>query len=295
MNIAILSRGPGLYSTQSLLIAGQRRGHRMFLIDYMDCSIGLERNRPMVYYKEEAINYLHAIIPRIGASGTQHGSAVVQQFEMMGVYSVLSADALLKARNKLRSLQLLSKSGIRFPRTVFGNFHEHADYLVESVGGIPVIIKLLSGTHGLGVILAEDERTAESIIEAFQKLKEGIIVQEYIQEAGGEDIRAFVIGEEIVASMKRKALPGEFRSNLHRGGSASKINLTAAEVFTAKEAVRILGLKVAGVDMLQSHRGPLLIEVNPSPGLEGIEETTGIDIAGQVIALIEKEAVKNKV
>ena len=290
MNIAILSRGPSLYSTQSLLIAGQKRGHRMYLIDYADCSLRLERNQPLVFYKEEKLGHIDAIIPRIGSSGTYFGAAVVKQFEMMGIYSVLGSEALLQSRNKLRSIQILSRSGIGFPRTIFGNFNEDSEYLVDAVGGTPVVIKLLRGTHGLGVTLAKDFSTAESIIESFQKLKERFLVQEFIKESNGEDIRALVVGGEIVAAMKRKARPGEFRSNLHRGGSSIHIKLTNNEIHTAKESVRLLGLEVAGVDMLQSHRGPLLLEVNPSPGLEGIETTTQIDVAGKIIELIEQKA-----
>ncbi len=287
MNIAILSRGPGLYSTQSLLIAGQKRGHRMFLIDYTDCSLRLERNQPLVYYKEEKLGHIDAIIPRIGASGTYFGAAVIKQFEMMGVYSVLGSEPLLQARNKLRSLQIISRSGLGFPRTIYGNLNDDAAYLVEAVGGAPVVIKLLRGTHGLGVTLAKDFGTAESIIESFQKLKERFLVQEFVKESSGEDVRALVVGGEVVATMKRKARPGEFRSNLHRGGNSIHIKPTSNELHTAKEAVRLLGLKVAGVDMLQSHRGPLLLEVNPSPGLEGIETTTQVDVAGKIIELIE--------
>lgn len=294
MNIAILSRGPGLYSTQSLLIAGQKRGHRMHLIDYMDCSLTLQRNKPRLYYKEEPIDYLDAIIPRIGASGTAHGTAVIRQFEMMGVYTVLKSKALLRSRSKLESLQLMVKSGISFPKTAYGTVFEEAAYLIESAGGIPVVIKLLQGTHGLGVVLAEDQRTGESVIEAFQKLKQDFIVQEYIKEAKGEDVRVLVVGDKIVAAMKRKALPGEFRSNLHRGGTSIQIKLTNEEIRAAKKAAQIMGLEVAGVDMLQSKRGPLLMEVNPSPGLEGIEGTTGINVAGQIIEWIEQRVEAEK-
>ena len=291
MNIAILSRGPGLYSTQSLLIAGQRRGHRMYLIDYMDCTLVMEGNEPQVYYKEERLGRIDAIIPRIGASGTFYGASVVKQFEMQKVFTTLPSEALLCSRNKLRSMQALSESpNINFPRTTFGHFNQNVDFLLESVGGVPVVIKLLRGTHGLGVVLAKDQTTAESIIESFNKLKERVIVQEFIKEASGEDIRALVVGEEIVAAMKRKARPGEFRSNLHRGGTSIHIKLTNAERRAALDAVRLLGLKVAGVDMLQSSRGPLILEVNPSPGLEGIETTTNVDVAGKIIELIEKNA-----
>lgn len=263
----------------------------MYLIDYMDCSLVLEGNRPRVYYKEERLGRIDAIIPRIGASGTFYGASVIKHFEMMGVYTTLPSEPLLRARNKLRSLQLLSRSPhIQFPKTVFGHFNQNVDFLLDSVGGIPVVIKLLRGTHGLGVILAKNRSTAESVIESFQKLKERIIVQEFIQESAGEDIRALVVGGEIVAAMKRKARPGEFRSNLHRGGSSIHIKLTSAEINSALEAVRLLGIRVAGVDMLQSNRGPLLLEVNPSPGLEGIETTTKVDVAGKIIELIERQA-----
>lgn len=296
MNIAILSRGPGLYSTQSLLIAGQKRGHRMYLIDYMDCTLTLEGNQPHVYYKEEKLGRIDAIIPRIGASGTFYGASVVKHFEMKGVYTALPSEALLRSRNKLRSMQALSSSSeIQFPKTAFGHFNQDVSFLIDSVGGVPVVIKLLRGTHGLGVILAKDRTTAESVIEAYNKLKERVIIQEFIKEASGEDIRALVVGDEIVAAMKRKARPGEFRSNLHRGGSSIHIKLTNAEIKSALEAVRLLGLKVAGVDMLQSKRGPLVLEVNPSPGLEGIETTTNVDVAGRIIEMIEQEVKEQKI
>ncbi len=287
MNIAILSRGPSLYSTQRLLIAGQERGHRMFLIDYADCSLVIEKGHPRVYYKEERLIPLHAIVPRIGDSGTALGVAIIRQFEMMGVKTATPSEALFKSRNKLHSLQLLSAAGLGVPKTIYGHHHHQSDYLIETVGGVPCIVKLMKGTHGQGVMLLRHQSSAESTIETFQKLKEAILVQEFIEEARGEDVRAFVVDGKIVAAMKRKARPGEFRSNLHRGGSSIHIKLTSAEIETALQATAVLGLRVAGVDMLQSSRGPLLLEVNPSPGLEGIETTTKINVAGKIIEMLE--------
>ncbi len=294
MNIVILSRGPQLYSTRSLFFAGQKRGHRVRVLDYMDCTLVVEKNKPQVYFNGESLDWVDAIIPRIGASATYFGAAVIKQFEMMGVYTLTGSEALLQSRNKFRSLQLLSTSGVDFPKTVFSNLTHDVSKVIEAIGGVPLVIKLMRGTHGLGVVLAEDHNTAESVIEAFYKLKERVIVQEFIKEAGGEDIRAFLVGDEIIASMKRKARPGEFRSNLHRGGTSIVIKLDSAEMETAIKSGQALGLKVAGVDMLQSERGPLVLEVNASPGLEGIETTTGIDIAGKIIQLIEKETAAMK-
>ncbi|MEM8908044.1 MAG: 30S ribosomal protein S6--L-glutamate ligase, partial [Bacteroidota bacterium] len=273
----------------------QKRGHRMRILDYMDCDLVLEGGRPQIFFRGQSLKGIDAIIPRIGASATYYGAAVIKQFEMMGVFSLTSSDALLQSRNKLRSLQILSRTGVDFPRTVFANPYQDAKEIVKRAGGVPLVIKLLRGTHGLGVVLAENNHTAESVIEAFAKLRERVIVQEFIKESNGEDIRAFVVGNEIVASMKRKARPGEFRSNLHRGGASIRIKLTDTEADTAKKATAALGLQVAGVDLLQSNRGPLLLEVNASPGLEGIETTTNIDIAGKIIALVEQHATSNKI
>ena len=289
MNIVILSRGPQLYSTRSLFFAGQKRGHRVRILDYMECTLVMENNKPQVHFNGESLDWVDAIIPRIGASATFYGAAVIRQFEMMGVYTLAPSNALLQSRNKLHSLQMLSNIGVDFPKTVFTNLTHDASQAIEAIGGVPLVIKLMRGTHGLGVILAQDYTTAESVIEAFFKLKERVLVQEFIKEAGGEDIRAFVVGDEIVAAMKRKARPGEFRSNLHRGGTSIIIKLTNAEIETAKKSAKAMGLKVAGVDMLQSARGPLVLEVNASPGLEGIETTTNVDIAGKIYDLIEKE------
>lgn len=293
MNIVILSRGPGLYSTQSLFQEGHRRGHRMRVVDHVRCSIVVEKGRPKVFYEGERLHTIDAIIPRIGASVTTKGAAIIRQFEMMNVFSSVSSDALLKSRDKLRCLQLLGMADLGIPKTVYTDYSQNIVDLIRAVGGLPVIIKLLEGTHGLGVILAESSNTAESVIETFNRLKERIIIQEFIKESKGADIRVFIINGEIVAAMKRIAAPGEFRSNLHQGASSVPVELSKAEAITALKAVEILGLDVAGVDMLQSHRGPLILEVNPSPGLEGISKTSGIDVASGVIDFVEKK-VKEK-
>lgn len=294
MNLAVLSRGPELFSTRSLVEAALKRGHRVRVIDHLYCSILIEKGRPQVIYGEKQLEGIDAIIPRIGASVTFQGAAIIRQFEMMGVFSVASSEALLRSRDKLRCMQLLSMADLGLPKTAFTNYSEGPQELIDAVGGPPLIIKLLKGTHGLGVILAENQRTAESVIESFNRIKERIIVQEFIAESNGADVRALVVDGQVVAAMKRKARPGEFRSNLHRGATAIHIKLTAAEEHTALQAVATLGLKVAGVDMLQSDRGPLVLEVNPSPGLEGISTTTGIDVADQIIAYIERALATKK-
>ncbi len=293
MNIVILSRGPGLYSTQSLFQEGQLRGHRMRVVDHVRCSIVVENGRPKVFYEGERLHTIDAIIPRIGASVTTKGAAIIRQFEMMNVFSSVSSDALLKSRDKLRCLQLLGMADLGIPKTVYTDYSQNIADLIRAVGGLPVVIKLLEGTHGLGVILAESSNTAESIIETFNRLNERIIIQEFIKESKGADVRVFIINGEIVAAMKRTAAPGEFRSNLHRGASSVPVELSKAEAITALKAVEILGLDVAGVDMLQSNRGPLILEVNPSPGLEGISKTSGIDVAAKVFDFVE-ERVKEK-
>ncbi len=287
MNIVILSRGPGLYSTQSLAYEGRRRGHNMRVVDHVRCNILIESGKPAIYYEGERLTNVDAVIPRIGASVTFHGSAIIRQFEMVKIYTAASSDALLRSRDKLRCLQLLAMENLGVPRTAYTDFTPDVGKVIDAVGGTPIVIKLLEGTHGLGVILAETRKTAESVIEAFNKIKERIIVQEFIEESNGADIRAFVVDGKIVAAMKRKALPGEFRSNLHRGGTAIHIKLTDREIETALKATKVLGLDIAGVDMLQSDRGPLVLEVNPSPGLEGITKTTGINVAGKILDLVE--------
>jgi ribosomal protein S6--L-glutamate ligase len=261
----------------------------MRIIDHVRCNLVVDSGQPAIYYEGERLKNIDAIIPRIGASVTFHGAAIIRQFEMLKIYTAASSDALLRSRDKLRCLQLLAMENLGVPKTVYTDFSPNVKKVIEAVGGTPLIIKLLEGTHGLGVILAETDKTAESILDAFYKIKERVIVQEFIEESKGADVRAFVVDGKIVAAMKRKALPGEFRSNLHRGGNSIHIKLTQAEIDTALKATEVLGLDVAGVDMLQSKRGPLVLEVNPSPGLEGISRTTGIDVADKIIELVEQK------
>lgn len=287
MNLLLLSRGPQLYSTRSLYFAAKKRGHRIRILDYMECSMVMEAGRPMVYYKDQPLDNIDAIIPRIGSSGTFYGVAVIRHFEQMGVLTLTPSEALKRSRDKLQSLQLLSTAGIDFPKTVFSNLSYDATGLIKQIGGVPLVIKLLNGTHGMGVVLARDQNTAESVIESFYKTKNRIIVQEFIEEAKGADLRAFVVNGQIVACMKRQAKTGEFRSNLHRGGTSVVIQPTPKEIEAALAATAVMGLHVAGVDMLQSNRGPLVLEVNASPGLEGIETTTRIDIADRIIRFLE--------
>ena len=288
MNIVILSRNPQLYSTQRLVKEGEARGHEMEVIDPLKCDIIIEKEKPTIYYKDRYLDYVDAIIPRIGASVTFYGCALVRQFEMMGVFTIVTSDAILRSRDKLRSLQRLSKAGIGMPKTVFTNYSRDVEEVIEHVGGTPVIIKLLEGTQGLGVVLAETKNAAESVLEAFNGLQARVIVQEYIKEAKGADIRALVVDGQVVGAMKRQGKEGEFRSNLHRGGSATIIKLNTDELRVAMNASRALKLPVCGVDMLQSERGPLLLEVNSTPGLEGIETATGKNIARAIITFIER-------
>jgi ribosomal protein S6--L-glutamate ligase len=292
MNIAILSRGPQLYSTQSLYRAGLRRGHYMHIIDHTRCTLVVDRGAPQVYYDDFRLNSIDAVIPRIGASVTSQGAAVINQFEMMNAFTVARAEALLQSRDKLRCLQKLSRCGIDTPRTVFAAPGQNLSHLINLVGGLPIVIKLLESTHGIGVLLAESYHSAESAVEAFQKLGGRVLLQEFIAEAQGADIRAFVVAGEIVATMKRQAQEGEFRSNLHRGASSTAIHLNEHEQQLVKKTVRMMGLDVAGVDILPSNRGPLIIEVNASPGLEGIETTTQVDIAGKIIDFVEKRVLE---
>jgi len=294
MNIGILSRNQELYSTKRLLEACQKKGHDAEIVDHLKCTIVMEKNKPMVMYKGRELDHFNAIIPRIGASVTFYGSAVVRQFEMMKVFTAVESQALIRSRDKLRSLQILSRAGLGLPKTVFTNYSRETDDILNAVGGAPVIIKLLEGTQGLGVVLAENKKAAASVIEAFHGLKARVIVQEFIKEAGGADIRAFVVDGEVVGAMKRQAKEGEFRSNLHRGGTSNVIKLSRAEKSAAIKAATKMGLGVAGVDMLQSSRGPLILEVNSSPGLEGIEKATGIDIAGKIVDFLERNANKPK-
>lgn len=288
MNIVILSRNPNLYSTDRLVEEGEKRGHKVEIIDPLKCDIIIEKEKPTIYYKDRYLDYVDAIIPRIGASVTFYGCAVVRQFEMMGVFTIVTSDAIQRSRDKLRSLQRLSKAGIGMPKTVFTNYSRDVEEVIEHVGGTPVIIKLLEGTQGLGVVLAETKNAAESVLEAFNGLQARVIVQEFIKEAGGADLRALVVDGQVVGAMKRQGKEGEFRSNLHRGGSANIIKLNHNELKLAMNASKALKLPVCGVDMLQSDRGPLLLEVNSTPGLEGIETATGRNIAKAIITFIER-------
>lgn len=290
MNIVILSRDPKLYSTRRLVEAGEKRGHTMRVLDHLKCNLVIEKKNPKIIYNGEEITGVHAVIPRIGASVTFYGTAVVRQFEMMGVFTAVESQALVRSRDKLRSLQILSRAGLGLPKTVFSNYSRDVERTIKEVGGTPVVIKLLEGTQGLGVVLAENKKAAISVVEAFNGLKARVIVQEFIKEAKGADVRAFVVDGHVVGAMKRQAKEGEFRSNLHRGGTAEVIELTHEEEIAAIKAANALKLGVAGVDILQSERGPLIIEVNSSPGLEGIEAATGKDIAAQMIKYIEKNA-----
>lgn len=288
MNIKILSRNSSLYSTQRLIEAAKKRKHEVEVIDPLKCDLIIEKRKPTVYYKGRYLNDADAIIPRIGASITYYGTAVVRQFEMMGCFTTTESQALVRSRDKLRSLQILSRARLGLPKTVFTNYSRDVEEIIEHVGGAPLIIKLLEGTQGLGVVLAETKNAAESVIEAFNGLQARVIVQEFIKEAKGADIRAFVVDGQVVGAMKRQGKEGEFRSNLHRGGSATVIQLTDEEENAAIKAVKAMGLGVAGVDMLQSARGPLILEVNSSPGLEGIEKATHKDIAKNIIRYIER-------
>jgi len=288
MNIKILSGNANLYSTKRLVEAAKKRGHDAEVINHAKCDIVIEKKKPCIYYKGHLVEDTDAIIPRIGASVTFYGTAVVRQFEMMRVFTTTESQALVRSRDKLRSLQVLSRAGLGLPKTVFTNYSRNTAEVIKHVGGAPLIIKLLEGTQGLGVVLAETKNAAESVLEAFNGLQARVIVQEFIKEAGGADIRAFIVDGQVVGAMKRQGKEGDFRSNLHRGGSATVIELTDEEENAAIKAARVLGLGVAGVDMLQSARGPLILEVNSSPGLEGIEAATGKDIAKSIIRYIER-------
>ncbi|NLW04690.1 MAG: 30S ribosomal protein S6--L-glutamate ligase [Pseudomonadaceae bacterium] len=294
MHLAILSRNANLYSTRRLVAAAEQQGHTVRIVDTLRCYMNVTTSKPSIHYRGEELEEFDAVIPRIGASVTFYGTAVLRQFEMMGVYTLNESVAITRSRDKLRSLQLLSRKGIGLPITGFAHSPDDIPDLIRMVGGAPLVIKLLEGTQGIGVVLAETEKAAESVIQAFMGLKANIMVQQYIQEAGGADIRCFVIGDKIVAAMKRQAEPGEFRSNLHRGGSAELIKITPQERATATRAAKAMGLNVCGVDLLRSNNGPVVMEVNSSPGLEGIEAATGKDIAGLIIEYITRHAGPNK-
>ncbi|MGH7202232.1 MAG: 30S ribosomal protein S6--L-glutamate ligase [Planctomycetaceae bacterium] len=294
MKIAILSRKSSLYSTRRLKEAGEQRGHRMMTVDYLRCYMNIAAHRPQVMYQGRSLDDFDAVIPRIGASYTFYGTAVVRQFEMMGVFPANESIAISRSRDKLRCLQLLARKGIGLPVTGFAHSTKDIEGLINTVGGAPLVIKLVEGTQGIGVILAENRKAAEAVIEAFRGLHANILVQEYIKEAGGSDVRCLVVGERVVASMRRQAPEGEFRSNLHRGGAAEKIKLTPEERSIATRAAKAMGLNIAGVDILRSNHGPVVMEVNSSPGLEGIETATGVDVAGKIIEFLEKNAVRGK-
>lgn len=293
MKVAILSRNKNLYSTRRLKEAGEARGHEVDIIDTLHCYMDITSNRPTVRFKGEQLPHYDAVIPRIGASITFYGTSVVRQFEMMGSFCVNESVAISRSRDKLRSMQLLSRKDIGLPRTGFAHSPDNIKDLIKNVGGAPVVIKLLEGTQGIGVVLAETNKTAESIIEAFMGIKANILVQEFIKEAGGSDIRCLVVGNKVVAAMKRQGQEGEFRSNLHRGGTAELVRLTAQERATAVAAAKAMGLNVCGVDLLRSNNGPVVMEVNSSPGLEGIETSTQKDVAGIIYDFIEKNSRPN--
>ena len=293
MRIGVLSRDSRLYSTARLVEAAKEHGHEVRVVDYLRCYMDITSRRPSVLLLGEPLGF-DAVIPRIGATYTFYGTAVVRQFEMMGTFSANESQAIARSRDKLRALQLLARAGVGLPTTSFAHSTKDIAGLIEIVGGSPLVVKLLEGTQGVGVVLAETKKAAESVIAAFRQLDANILVQQFVKEAGGADIRAFVVGNRVVAARERRAAPGEFRSNLHRGGSAHAVKLTPAERRTAVKAAKTLGLNVSGVDMLRSDSGPLVIEVNSSPGLEGIEKATGIDVAGAIIKFLESNAAPGK-
>ena len=296
MKIAVLSRNPKLYSTKRLVDVAKERGHDVRVVDHVHCFMDIGTDNPSVHYKNEEFTHkdFDAVIPRIGSSVTFYGTAVVRQFEMMGVYCVNESVAISRSRDKLRSMQLLSRKSVGIPVTAFANTPDNVDSLIREVGGAPLVIKVLEGTQGIGVVLAETTKAAESVIEAFMGVKSNILIQEYIKEAGGSDIRCLVVGDKVIAAMQRTAVNGEFRSNLHRGGTAQIVKLTPTERATAVNAAKVLGLNICGVDLLRSQRGPLIMEVNSSPGLKGIEQSTDKNVAGMIIEFIEKNAVPNR-
>lgn len=290
MKIAILSRSESLYSTMRLKEAALERGHDVSVLDYLRCYMNITAVKPEVHYGGEILPVFDAVIPRISSRWTFYGASVVRQFEASGTFSINRSLAITRSRDKLRSLQLFSRLGIDMPRTGFAHSSQDVKELIKLVGGTPLVVKLIEGTQGVGVVLAETKKAAESLIQAFMGINANIIVQEFIEESKGSDIRCFVVGDKVVAAMKRQAEPGEFRSNIHQGGSAVVTKITKAERVAAVKAVKAMGLELAGVDLLRSKRGPLIMEVNSSPGLEGIETATGKDIAGMIIEFLEKNA-----
>ena len=294
MKIAVLSRNKNLYSTKRLLETGLERGHEVQVIDFLKCSMVIEKKNPEIYYNGEKLEGINAVIPRIGASRTFYGTAVVRQFEMMHVFPTNESQAITRSRDKLRSMQILSRAGIGMPITAFASDPDNISHLIEEVGGAPLVIKLLQGTQGIGVVLAETKKAAKSVMEAFYGIQANMMIQEFIKESKGADIRAFVVGGKVVGAMKRQGAEGEFRSNIHRGGSANQIKLSRSERSTAVKAAKLMGLNVAGVDMLQSGTGPKIMEVNSSPGLEGIEKASGIDVAAKIYEFIEENAHRKR-
>jgi ribosomal protein S6--L-glutamate ligase len=288
MNIVILSRNKDLYSTRRLVEEAEKRNHIVEVIDPLSCDLIIENEKPTILYKDKYLDYVDAIIPRIGASVTFYGCAVVRQFEMMNVFSSVSSDAIIRSRDKLRSFQHLSKAGVDMPKTVFTNYSRDVKKVIAQVGGTPVVIKLLEGTQGIGVVLAESKIAAESVLEAFNGLEARALIQEYIAEAKGADLRALIVDEQVVGAMKRQGKEGEFRSNLHRGGTYEHYKLSDAEIKIAIKAARKLKLPICGVDLLQSDRGPLVMEINSTPGLEGIESASKKNIAQAIITYIER-------
>lgn len=291
MNIAILSRGPGNYSTRRLKEEAEKRGHKVRVINHAECYVTAEQSKPVVRYEGEDLSHIDVIIPRIGQSITKYGSAMVRQFEMQGVFTTSSSIAINRSRDKLRTMQLLARAGVGIPKTVFARETADLDDVIEQAGGTPLIIKVARGTHGNGVVLAETKKAAQAVMQAFYVEGVNFVVQEYIEESAGTDIRAFVVGGKVVASMKRQSLDDDFRSNLHQGGEGIPIKLTDEERKTAQKAARAMGLSICGVDMLRSKRGPLVLEVNPSPGF-GIEKVTDRNVAEKIIEYIEQNATK---
>ena len=294
MKLALMCRNPDLYSHKRLVEVAVERGHEIEVINHLRCYVNITSHRPQIHYQGKILPKYDAVIPRIGASVTFFGTSVLRQFEMMGVYPVNESVAITRSRDKLRSLQLLSREGIGLPITVFAHRTGKADDLLDIIGGAPVVIKLLEGTQGIGVVLGETHAAAASIIQAFGGLNTNILIQEYVKEAHGEDIRCLVVGGKVVAAMKRTGKEGDFRSNLHQGGSAVPVKISPSERQTAVSAAKIMGLNVCGVDLLRSAHGPVVMEVNSSPGLEGVEKATGIDVAGKIIKFIEDNAKPNK-
>jgi len=294
MNIAILSRNSNLYSTRRLYESAKDRGHNVEIVDFLKCYMVIEQFNPGIYYEGKKLTGIDAVIPRIGASRTFYGTAVVRQFEMMNVFPVNESQSIVRSRDKLRTMQIISRSGLGIPKTAFASHPGDIKQLIDSLGGTPIVIKLIQGTQGIGVVLAETRKAAKSVLEAFYGLKANMLLQQFVHEAKGSDIRALVVGGKVIAAMKRQGPEGEFRSNIHQGGSAKAVKLSKEERATAVKAAKLLGLNVAGVDMLQSESGPKIMEVNSSPGLEGIETTTGIDIASKIIEFIEDNSHDRK-